>query len=142
DFEEQGIEIRFHVNENNHDFVIADREKLKRVFVNIIQNSIKHMKNHEKIIEFSIENLNEFMKIEIRDNGNGIEPTALPHIFDRFYRADNARNALTGGSGLGLAISKQIIHEHGGDIWVESELRKGTSIFFTLQYAKKVREVN
>ncbi|MET3193080.1 HAMP domain-containing sensor histidine kinase [Bacillus sp. OAE603] len=142
EFEEQGIEVRFHINENNQELVIADREKLKRVFVNIIQNSIKHMKSNEKIIEFSIENTNEFIKIEIRDNGNGIEPTSIPHIFDRFYRADNARNALTGGSGLGLAISKQIIHEHGGEIWVESELQKGTSIFFTLQYAKKVREVN
>lgn len=137
DFEEQGIKVRFHVHENNHKLVIADREKLKRVFVNIIQNSIKHMKNDEKIIEFSIENAHGFIKIEIMDNGNGIEPTSLPHIFDRFYRADNARNALTGGSGLGLAISKQIIHEHGGEIWVESELTKGTSIFFTLQYAKK-----
>lgn len=137
DFEEQGIEVRCHVDQNIHELVIADREKLKRVFVNIIQNSIKHMKKDEKIIEFSVENLGECIKIEISDNGNGIEPTSLPHIFDRFYREDNARNTLTGGSGLGLAISKQIIHEHGGEIWVKSEINKGTSIFFTLQYVEK-----
>lgn len=70
--------------------------------------------------------------VEIRDNGSGISPEALPHIFDRLYRADASRHSSTGGSGLGLAIAKKIIEEHGGQIWSQSEEGQGTSIFFTL----------
>lgn len=70
--------------------------------------------------------------VEIKDNGSGISPEALPHIFDRLYRADASRHSGTGGSGLGLAIAKKIIEEHGGQIWAESEEGHGTSIFFTL----------
>jgi len=139
DIEEEGIKVQFNVDVEIRQLVIADREKLKRVFVNIIQNSIKHMKKDEKIIQFSVDNKNNHIEIEIRDNGNGIELASLPHIFERFYREDNARNTLTGGSGLGLAIAKQIISEHGGEIWVTSEIGKGTSIFFTLKYSDKVR---
>lgn len=58
------------------------------------------------------------------DNGSGIESDTLPYIFERFYRAEQSRNSSTGGSGLGLAIAKQIIEEHGGNIWAESELGK------------------
>lgn len=137
DFEEQGIKVQSNVDLDSHELVIADREKLKRVFVNIIQNSLKHMKKNEKILRFSVANRGKHIEIEISDNGNGIEPASLPYIFDRFYREDNARNTSTGGSGLGLAIAKQIIGEHGGEIWATSEIRKGTSIFFTLPYGKK-----
>lgn len=137
DFEEQGIKIQSNVDLDSHELVIADREKLKRVFVNIIQNSLKHMKKNEKILRFSVANIGKHIEIEISDNGNGIEPASHPYIFDRFYREDSARNTSTGGSGLGLAIAKQIISEHGGEIWVKSEVGKGTSIFFTLRYANK-----
>ena len=72
------------------------------------------------------------IRVEFRDNGKGISEENLPHIFDRFYRADVARQSSTGGSGLGLAIARKIIEEHGGRIWAESKLGEGTSIFFTL----------
>ncbi|WP_163102581.1 sensor histidine kinase [Peribacillus alkalitolerans] len=137
DFEEKGIDVQFHVDLDNPVLVIADREKLKRVFVNIIQNSIKHMKKDEKIIQFSVVNKGKNIEIEISDNGNGIEPSSLSYIFERFYREDNARNTSTGGSGLGLAIAKQIITEHGGEIRVTSEIGRGTSIFFTLKFSEK-----
>lgn len=123
--------------DNFQELVIADREKLRRVLANIIQNSIKHMKNEERILRISVTHKGENMEIKISDNGNGIEPTALPYIFDRFYREDSARNVTTGGSGLGLAIAKQIICEHGGEIWATSELGKGTDIYFTLKYVRK-----
>lgn len=63
----------------------------------------------------------DYVTIYIKDNGVGIEEKALPHIFERFYRADHSRNSKTGGSGLGLSIAHQIITQHGGDIWVESK---------------------
>ncbi len=73
-----------------------------------------------------------FVRIEIRDNGSGIAEEALPHIFERFYRADASRHSSTGGSGLGLAIAAKIIQDQGGRIWAESIVGQGTSIFFTL----------
>ncbi|WP_429779695.1 ATP-binding protein [Brevibacillus agri] len=57
----------------------------------------------------------------------------MPHLFERFYRAEQSRNSSTGGSGLGLSIARQIIEGHGGDIWVKSKEGVGTSLFFTLR---------
>jgi signal transduction histidine kinase len=70
------------------------------------------------------------LHVWVSDTGSGIDSADLPHIFERFYRADRARTG--GGSGLGLAIVKAIITAHGGTIGAESELNKGTRITFTL----------
>jgi histidine kinase len=103
---------------------------------NIIDNSLKYIKKTEKVISIHIISEEEFVQIEIRDNGAGIESASLPYIFERFYRVDASRNISNGGSGLGLAIAKQIVREHGGDIWVESELGEGTRVIFTLKKSK------
>ena len=75
----------------------------------------------------------EFIQIEISDNGPGIDKRDLPFIFDHFYRADASRNSSKGGSGLGLAIVQKIISDHNGRIWASSTSGKGTSIYFTLK---------
>lgn len=116
-------------------FVHADRDKLRRVLVNIIENAMKYMDKEQGRIRLGLLDLHPYMAVEVQDNGQGIAEEALPHIFDRFYRGDRSRNASTGGSGLGLAIAKQIIEEHGGSIWAESSLGKGTTIIFTLKKA-------
>lgn len=67
------------------------------------------------------------------DNGIGISKEAIPFIFEIFYRTDASRNSSTGGSGLGLSIVKKIIEEHGGTVWADSKLGKGTSIYLTLK---------
>jgi signal transduction histidine kinase len=105
--------------------------------MNIIGNSVKFMNKPKGEIGFSIIDQAEKVVIQIADNGPGMDPEALPFIFDRFYRIDKSRSTRTGGSGLGLAITKQIIIEHKGEIWAESEINKGTIISFTL---KKVSE--
>lgn len=76
--------------------------------------------------------VSHMVRVEIKDNGQGISEEALPHVFDRFYRADESRHSSTGGSGLGLAIARKIINDHGGRIWASSKEGEGTSIFFTL----------
>jgi two-component system, OmpR family, sensor histidine kinase BaeS len=70
--------------------------------------------------------------IRVADTGTGIAPAALPHVFDRFWRADSARGRRTGGSGLGLSIARQIVTDHGGTITVASKLGVGTTFTITL----------
>ncbi|TCO72657.1 sensor histidine kinase [Marinisporobacter balticus] len=132
DMEKIGGNIIFN-QENEEIRVIVDLQRLQRVILNIIQNSIKYKSDKNLVIQINIEEYEAFVQIEIKDNGKGISKEDLPYIFDRFYRADKSRNTSIGGSGLGLAISKQIIKAHGGDIWAESELNKGTSIFFFIR---------
>lgn len=115
--------------------VVADREKLKRVVLNIIQNSMKYMKKVPKQLQVSLESTENEVIVEIKDNGSGIEKADIPFIFDSFYRTDASRNSETGGSGLGLSIVKKIIQAHDGSVWAKSLLDEGTSIYFTLKKA-------
>ncbi|TDF94400.1 sensor histidine kinase [Paenibacillus piri] len=112
--------------------VIADREKLRRVIMNIIDNSLKYMNKTKPEIILELLDGEGAATVKIEDNGEGIMEEALPHIFDRFYRAEPSRNTDTGSSGLGLAIVKQIVEGQGGKVWAESRTGEGTAIYFTL----------
>ncbi len=134
DLEENNIAFEYNIeNCSSKQLVMADREKLKRVITNIINNSVKYMDKIQGKIGIELSDSDKNVTIRIYDNGRGIGKDELPFVFDRFYRADLSRNTSTGGSGLGLAISKLIIEELGGQIWAESEESIGTSIFFTLK---------
>lgn len=113
--------------------IVADREKLKRVFVNVIENSIKYMDKENGRIWINLAQEGDVFRVIVKDNGQGISAEALPFIFDRFYRADPARNANTGGSGLGLAIAQHIVEEHGGMITAASEPGVGTVVMISLK---------
>ncbi|NBD24690.1 sensor histidine kinase [Paenibacillus glycinis] len=113
--------------------VTADRDKLKRVLVNVIENAVKYMDKEDGRIWIGLNDEDNAYRIVIKDNGPGIPADALPHIFDRFYRADPARNANTGGSGLGLAIAAHIVEEHGGTIKAASEPGIGTVIMISMK---------
>ncbi|WP_078378501.1 sensor histidine kinase [Sutcliffiella halmapala] len=136
--EEDGGKVSYHADQKDSYIVMADREKLKRVISNIMQNSLKYMNKSQREIHVFLKAESDQVCVQIKDNGQGIPAEALPYIFESFYRTDLSRNSATGGSGLGLAIGKRIIEEHGGSIWAESELGKGTSIFFTLK--KRIRQ--
>ncbi|WP_099156656.1 sensor histidine kinase [Virgibacillus ndiopensis] len=141
DMEQDGGSVLFTINPDDSYIVKADREKLKRVVTNIIQNSLKYMDKETKKIQVSLQSETDQVVVKIKDNGSGMDEQAIPFIFDSFYRIDSSRNSTTGGSGLGLAIVKRIVEEHGGAIWAESELGEGTSIYFTLKkpFNEKVR---
>ncbi|KIL40312.1 histidine kinase [Gordoniibacillus kamchatkensis] len=109
-----------------------DRDKMKRVFANIVDNSLKYMNKPEKKMSLRAFGTPHRAVIEIADNGQGIDAEALPHIFERFYRVDPSRNSHTGGSGLGLAISRQIVEGHGGTIEAHSVKGEGVRMTITL----------
>ncbi|WP_227871944.1 sensor histidine kinase [Paenibacillus albus] len=132
ELEKKGILLRTEINIAPSICVTMDRDHFRRVLNNIIQNSERYMDKTAPIIQIAANEVDDSVVIELTDNGSGIEPKALQHIFERFYRVDESRNANTGGSGLGLAISKQIMEGHGGSIDARSQLFEGTTIILSI----------
>ncbi|MFC3345313.1 ATP-binding protein [Paenibacillus abyssi] len=112
--------------------VLIDRERLKRVVQNILDNAEKYMGKTDGQVAIHLRETRTSAIIEIRDNGKGIPENDLPHIFERFYRADPSRGSAD-GSGLGLAIAKQIVEGHDGKIWVRSTVGEGTGMMISLK---------
>jgi len=128
------VSLSFESNVTEFTQVLGDREQLKRVMSNLIGNAVKYRGDKEQgNITVRLEEEDKMVLVEVEDNGQGIPETALPYIFERFYRADASRNSKQGGSGLGLAIAKKIIEEHGGSIRAESEPGVGTRMIFSLK---------
>ncbi|HBV89269.1 MAG TPA: sensor histidine kinase [Desulfosporosinus sp.] len=130
ELEQDQIKIMFNNELKQKRYVLLDRERMKRVLMNILDNSRKYMSKDLGEIRISLRETVASIIIELRDNGSGINEEDLPHIFDRFYRADAARSK---GSGLGLAIAKQIIEGHNGRVWAVSHGEEGTSIMISLR---------
>ena len=118
--------------------IIADPEQLRRVINNIVGNSVKYMNKTQSYIDIRINDVGDFIQVEIEDNGRGIDQRDMPYIFDRFYRADASRNSATGGSGIGLSIVKKIMEDHGGKVWATSRLGIGTIMYFVLRKYQEV----
>jgi two-component system phosphate regulon sensor histidine kinase PhoR len=116
--------------------VNGDREKIKQVLINLVDNASKYGKQNGSIWASIYNTDDEHVLVEISDDGIGIEEEHLPRIFERFYRTDLARSRDKGGTGLGLAICKHIIEAHGQHIHVRSRIDIGTTIGFTLQGKK------
>ncbi|MGB5711663.1 MAG: HAMP domain-containing sensor histidine kinase [Waterburya sp.] len=143
------------LNEEDVFTVNGDWDYLSRLFTNLIANAIEHTDNAEELTEAAVEvelalikpvsktmrvreAQSQFkLQVRVKDNGKGIPESALPHIFDRFYRGDPARSPqreinIPTGAGLGLAIAKAIVENHQGEIQVESILEQGTTFTITL----------
>ncbi len=116
--------------------VFADKEKIRQVFINLIDNAIKYGKQNGEIEASFYKIDGKRILIEIGDNGFGIAEEHLGRIFERFYRTDMARSRKVGGSGLGLSICKHIIEAHGQPIHVRSKIDVGTTFGFTLEKKK------
>jgi len=114
--------------------VIGDEHRLSRVLFNLMNNAYKHAPANSTVRLMAYASGNEAV-IEVCDQGPGIPAEHIPHIFDRFYRSDEARSREAGGAGLGLAISKRIIEAHEGQITVQSEVGQGTTFHLRLPLA-------
>lgn len=104
----------------------CDKKYIKRALSNFIVNALEH-NPIDTIVNVSIEEKEQLIEVNIKDNGQGIDEEELKHIFDRYYRGSN-KNSASNGSGLGMAIAKEIIEGHQGDIKIDSKLSRGTSI--------------
>ena len=114
---------------SNLPVIKVDKDRIRQTLTNLVHNAIK-FNNPGGKVTISTTFLNESAIVSVSDTGMGISKEDLPHIFERFYKADKARSQ--GGSGLGLAIAKHTIQAHGGNISVKSEEGKGTTITFDL----------
>ena len=113
--------------------VFADKEKIKQVLINLVENSSKYGKSNGNIVASVYRIDKNLVLTEISDDGIGIDEEHLHRIFERFYRTDAARSRDKGGTGLGLAICKHIIEAHDQSIHVRSTPDVGTTIGFTLE---------
>jgi two-component system phosphate regulon sensor histidine kinase PhoR len=110
----------------------ADRSYLEQVLTNLLDNAIKYTPEGGRIAISAIEKDQREIQFSIEDNGIGIPREDIPRIFERFYRVDKGRSQELGGTGLGLSIVKHLVQAHGGRVWVESQLGKGSTFYFTL----------
>lgn len=111
--------------------VSVDRGRIGQVLANLISNALRYVPDSGRIA-VSAASVNGSVEMSVSDNGSGISDEDLPHLFDRFYRADPSRARSAGGSGLGLAIAKELVEAHGGSIRVESNVGKGSRFSFTI----------
>ena len=114
-------------------FVEIDTDRFIQVLDNIMNNAIKYSPDGSKITgRIRHNDYTDRVEISITDQGMGIPENDLNKVFSRFYRVDKARSRAMGGSGLGLAISKEVVEQHGGNIWVRSEESFGTTVYISL----------
>jgi signal transduction histidine kinase len=117
--------------------VRADEESLRRVMLILLDNALKYTSSSEKadanLVTVSLEQKNGCAVLRVHDKGIGIEPDDLPHIFERFYRADRARSRQ--GTGLGLSIAQALVEQMGGHITAESVPGEGSTFSVSLPLA-------
>ena len=130
----RNITFKFHdsVDDDMRVFVEGDKEKIRQVLINLIENSIKYGIEGGRT-KVSFYDMDENVLIEVSDNGIGIDAKHIPRLFERFYRVDKSRSRNQGGSGLGLSIVKHILESHQQTVNVRSAPGVGSTFSFTLK---------
>lgn len=139
--EKKGIELKL-PKKLKPVIVRGDYRRIYQVMINLITNAIKYTRKGGWA-KISFKEVGDRVKIMVEDNGRGIPDADINRIFERFYRVEKSRSREKGGTGLGLSIVKHIIEGHGSEIIVESEYKKGSKFYFTLEkasYIDKVKE--
>jgi signal transduction histidine kinase len=113
------------------DPAMLDAQRIGRALNNLIGNALRHTPPGGAVF-VKAERQGNDIHLSVSDTGEGIDPSDLPHIFERFYRGERSRNRDRGGSGLGLAIARGLIQAHGGEIWAESQPGAGTTFYIRL----------
>jgi two-component system phosphate regulon sensor histidine kinase PhoR len=127
--ERQGVELAVEIADDLPR-VRGDEARLGQVFLNLLHNAVKFSPNGGRVT-ISVTDAGDELVASVRDQGVGIPRTAIPRIFERFYKVDRAR-VRGGGTGLGLSIARHVVDQHGGRIWVESEEGRGSTFSFAL----------
>lgn len=135
-FKSKGIKIQFETDIEEKT-VACDTDKIERIMLNLISNSIKFSEN-ESSIAVSIHDKGDAVEIKVSDNGIGIDSKHIDCIFERYYQADKSISRNVEGSGIGLPLVKEFVELHGGHIFVESEVGKGST--FTVNLPVKIAE--
>jgi signal transduction histidine kinase len=113
--------------------VMADPERIEQIMVNLLGNALRYTPKGTITVEvWRGKRLKNFLWIAVSDTGQGIAPEDLPHVFERFWRADRSRDRHSGGAGIGLAICRRLVELQGGTIQAESELGQGSTFKFSL----------
>jgi PAS domain S-box-containing protein len=130
--QEKLVRVQTKVEQNGQPLVaMGDEQRIAQVFTNLVGNALKFTEP-DGAIDVNVSRHNGELHCSVRDTGCGIPADELDRVFDRFYQVEKVVTRKTGGTGLGLAIVKNIVEAHGGKIWIESELGKGTEVHFTL----------
>lgn len=144
----KNIGLDFHTSDQTL-LAVVDSDKIRQILANLLSNALKFTPAGKVTVRVdriwdSHSNL-PYLQIAVADTGPGLTESQLKRIFERFYQVENDQSRKVQGTGLGLTISKQIIDHYGGRIWAESEVGKGTTIFFIIQDAsgasKKLGEI-
>lgn len=131
---ERNIKLTFKEGANQRFRVRADKESIRQVLINLVHNSIKYGREGG-LTKISFYDMENYILLEVSDNGIGIGEDNMKHVFDRFYRADKHRSREAGGTGLGLSIVKHIVEAHKQTINVRSTIGQGSTFGFTLEKA-------
>jgi signal transduction histidine kinase len=119
--------------------VYGDPRRVDQILINLLSNAVKYTPDTGSVtLSAQKDGAGDMVRISVADTGTGIPAELLPHIFDRFVRAERAERSHTTGTGLGLTIAKGLVEAHGGKIWVESEEGNGSTFTFTLQTATEI----
>lgn len=134
--EEKGLELLYDTAPGTPDFIVSDPTRLNQILVNLTGNALKFTDEGEILIHVREVNRgpeSSLLEFEVRDTGIGIPPEKMDRLFRSFSQVDASTTRKYGGTGLGLAICKKLVGLMGGRIWIESEVGKGSSFFFTIQ---------
>ena len=133
----RGINLDFDYRLEEDLTILMDENKCGKIIRNLLSNALKFTKNHIKVVVRKNDQDPDCILIKVIDNGMGIHPNDLPHIFDRYYQSEQPDKKAEGGTGIGLALAKELASLHSGSLTVVSEIENGTIFTFELP-AKKV----